>query len=257
MNNILTLDPAAITGRDTVQILNNVYDTLLVLDPEDRSLQPRVAESWEIADDNMSVTFHLRDDVTFASGNPLTAEDVAWSLTRLLQLNLAQSSSLTSRGYATENAAEYFVAEDDHTFVLNLPQPDDPKLLMMLLAQAGLGSILDKDEVLAHETDGDLGQGWLTNNSAGSGSYLLTEWRSNEYVILTRNDDYWGEAPAMKRILMRHLPESQSQRLMLEQGDIDVGYSLLSADLVALAGNEDIVVESVPGAGFYYLAVSM
>ena len=80
LNNVLTLDPAAITGRDTVQILNNVYDTLVELDPTDQSIKPRVAESWEVAEDNMSVTFHLRDDVTFASGNPLTAEDVAWSL---------------------------------------------------------------------------------------------------------------------------------------------------------------------------------
>ena len=87
MSNILTLDPAAITGRETVQILNNIYDTLIVLSPEDRSVQPRLAERWEIAEDRKSIRFHLRADAKFASGNAVTAKDVAWSLKRLLARN--------------------------------------------------------------------------------------------------------------------------------------------------------------------------
>ncbi len=257
LNNVLTLDPAAITGGETVQILNNVYDSLTQLDPETRVLEPRVATDWVIAEDNMSVTFNLRDDVVFASGNPLTAEDVAFSLKRVLQLNLASASGLKSRGFLTEDVDKYFVAKDDHTFVLNLPQLDDPKLIIMTLTQAGAGSIVDSKLVMENEVDGDMGQGWLTNNSAGSGAFVLTDWRSNEYVILTRNDNFWGDAPEMKRVLMRHLPESQSQRLALEQGDIDVGFSLAAPDLKALSADEDITVETVPSAGFYYLAVSM
>ncbi|NTT87841.1 ABC transporter substrate-binding protein [Tabrizicola fusiformis] len=257
MSNILTLDPAAITGRETVQVLNNIYDTLLVLSPVDKSLQPRLAESWSISEDRMKVTFKLRADAKFASGNPVTAQDVAWSLKRLLTLNLAQSSFLKTRGYSAEAADALFVAVDDHTFELNLPQPDDPALILMVLAQNGPGSILDSKTVLENEKDGDQGQAWLTLNSAGSGPYGLTKWASNEYIILTRNEGYWGDAPAMERILLRHLPESQSQRLMLEQGDIDVAYSLLAPDLTALASNDKIRVESTPGAGFYYLSVSM
>ncbi|WP_028716280.1 ABC transporter substrate-binding protein [Paracoccus sp. J39] len=257
MSNILTLDPAAITGRETVQVLNNIYDTLVVLSPDDRDLHPRLAESWEISPDRMKITFRLRPDAVFASGNPVTAQDVVFSLKRLLTLNLAQSSFLKSRGYTAEAADRLFVAQDDHTFVLNLPEPDDPKLILMVLAQNGPGSILDSKTVLENEQGGDLGAKWLTLNSAGSGPFTLTRWASNEYIILSRNDDYWGEVPAMKRVLMRHLPESQSQRLMLEQGDIDVGYSLLAPDLKALESNDRIRIESTPGAGFYYLAVSM
>lgn len=257
MNNVLTMDPAAITGGETVQILNNVYDALVQLNPETKALEPRLAESWEIAPDNMSVTFHLRDDATFASGNPVTAQDVVFSLKRLMVLNLAQASQLKSRGFTSEDVETYFVAKDDHTFVLTLPKQDDPKLIMMHLAEAGRGSILDSKLVMEHEVDGDMGQAWLTNNAAGSGAYELGNWRANEYVILTRNDEFWGDAPEMERVLMRHLPESQSQRLGLEQGDIDVGFSLAAPDLRALEANEDITVETVPSAGFYYLAVSM
>lgn len=258
MSNVLTLDPAAITGRDAVQILSNVYDTLTVFDPENRrELLPRIAESWEVSSDGRSITYHLRDDVTFASGTPLTAQDVAWSFTRLMQLDLAQASFLKTRGFSAEAAAEHFVAQDDHTFVLNIPQPDDPLLIMMVLSQGGPGSIIDSTLAMEHEQDSDMGAAWLTTNSAGSGAYNLTEWRSNEYVILSRNEGYWGEVPAMERVLIRHLPESQSQRLMLEQGDIDIGYSLLAADLTALQSEEGVEVETVPGAGFYYLGMSL
>lgn len=257
MNNVLTMDPAAITGGETVQILNNVYDGLVQLNSKTRALEPRLAESWEIAPDNSKVTFTLRDGLTFASGNPVTAKDVEYSFRRNLKLNMAQASALTSRGYVSEKADEYFVAQDDSTFVLHIPGADDPKLLMMILAEAGRASILDSKVVMEHEVDGDMGQGWLVNNSAGSGAYVLTDWRANEYVILTRNDGFWEDAPEMSRVLMRHLPESQSQRLGLEQGDIDVGFSLAAADLRALETNDEITVESVPSAGFYYLAVSM
>lgn len=118
MSNILTLDPAAITGRETVQVLNNVYDTLVTLSDKDRSIQPRLAERWEISDDRKSITFHLRKDASFASGNPVTAQDVVWSLKRVLARNLAQSSFLKTRGYKTEAADTLFVAKDEHTFVL-------------------------------------------------------------------------------------------------------------------------------------------
>lgn len=257
MSNILTLDPAAITGRETVQVLNNIYDTLVILSPQDRSVQPRLAERWEIAEDRKSIRFHLRDDAKFASGNPVTAGDVSWSLKRLLARNLAQSSFLKTRGFTLEDADKAFVAEDDHTFVLNLPKPDDPSLLLMVLAQNGPGSILDSKTVLENEKDGDLGAAWLTLNSAGSGPFMLTQWKSNEYIILTRNDDYWGEKAAMKRVLMRHLPESQSQRLLLEKGDIDVAYSLQAPDLKSLEADKAITIASTPGSGFYYLSVSM
>lgn len=258
MANILTLDPAAITGRETVQVLNSVYDTLVALDPNDPSgFLPRIAQSWDIAPDNTSITFHLRDGVQFASGNPLTADDVIWSLNRLMSLNLAQSSFLKTRGFNVDNIAQSFVKIDDKTVQINLPQPDDPKLVMMTLSMSGPGSIIDKKLAMENEKDGDLGAAWLRTNSAGSSAYKLNQWRSNELVLLDRNDEYWGEAPAMRRVLIRHLPESQSQRLQLERGDIDVGYSLLAADLQALSQNPDITISTEPGAGFYYVAASM
>jgi len=256
MNNVLTMDPAAITGGDAVQILNNVYDSLVSLEPQNKTLLPRLAERWEISDDNRSITFHLRPDAVFASGNPVTAEDAKFSFSRTLSLNLAQSSGLNSRGFTADAVDDLFVVVDPHTFVINLPQEDDPRLILMYLTQAGIGSILDSQLVQENAGD-DMAQSWLTTNSAGSSAFMLTEWRSNEYVILSRNQNYWDAAPEMARVLMRHLPESQSQRLGLERGDIDVGFTLAAADLRALTDNQQITVSTEPSSNFYYLAMSM
>ncbi|MGH1411862.1 MAG: ABC transporter substrate-binding protein [Pelagimonas sp.] len=257
MSNVLTMDPAAITGGESVQILNNFYDALVEFAPDGGTLEPRLATGWEISEDNRSVRMPLDPKATFASGNPVTAHDVVWSFRRNLDLGLAQSSGLKSRGFTSENASEMFVAEDDHTFVLNLPEPGDPRMILMYLAQAGVGSILDSKLVMENEKDGDMGQAWLINNSAGSGAFSLGDWRSNEYVLMNRSDTFWGETAEMRRVLMRHLPESQSQRLGLEQGDLDVGLSLAASDLKALTKNDELDVETTPSAGFYYLAASV
>jgi len=255
MTNVLSMDPAAITGGESVQILNNIYDSLVELDPLTGALSPRLATSWNISEDNRSVTFTLRDGARFASGNTVTAHDVKYSFDRLMTLGQAQSSNLSSRGFTAEGIDDDFVVIDDQTFQLNLPQADDPKLILMYLSQAGVGSILDSKLVMDNAGD-DMGQQFLTNNSAGSGAFTLGQWRANEYVILARNEAFWGDVPAMRRVLMRHLPESQSQRLGLAQGDIDVGFSLAAPDLRALESQDGITVETVPSAGFYYLAAS-
>lgn len=258
MTNILTLDPAAITGKETVQVLANVYDGLVQLDPENRSeVQPDLAESWEVSDDATTITFTLRDGAQFASGNPVRAEDVVWSFRRLLTLNLAQASFLKTYGFTAEGAEQAFTATDDRTVVVTLPQQINPQLIIATLGIVGPGSILDSTLVQEHESDGDWGAAWLSQNSAGSAAFSLQQWQSNNLVLLTRNDNFWGEPSAMRRIIWRHIPESQSQRLQLDQHDLDIAFQLAPADLKALESAEGIDIQTTPSAGFYYLAMSM
>lgn len=258
MSNILTLDPAAITGKETVQVLANVYEGLVSLDPVNRSqANPRLAESWSVSEDSSKITFKIRAGAKFASGNPVTADDVVWSFKRLMQLNLAQASFLKTHGFSAANADASFTAPDPATVVITLPKKVDPHIIVLTLGIVGPGSILDSKTIALNEINGDAGSQWLTTHSAGSGPFVLQDWKSNERILLNRNDSYWGQEAGMRRIIMRHLPESQSQRLMLQKGDIDIAFSMSAADLTALQSNKDVVVQSIPGSGFYYLAVSM
>ncbi|MET0430318.1 MAG: ABC transporter substrate-binding protein [Microvirga sp.] len=258
MTNLLTLDPASITGRESVQVLANIYDNLVSLDPVNRAtVNPGLAESWTLGEDKRTLTFKLRKGVKFHSGNPVTAADVVFSLTRVLKVNQSQSSYWKAHGITVENAGEVFTAPDAETVVLRLPQPTDPQIILYTLGIVGCGSVVDTKVVQQNQKGDDLGAAWLNTNSAGSGAFVLRSWRSNEVLILDRAAAGNGPQAALKRIVMRHIPESQNQRLMLERGDIDIGYTLAAPDLVALKSAEGVKVQSSAGSGYYYIAASM
>jgi peptide/nickel transport system substrate-binding protein len=258
MANVLTLDPAGAGGKERVQIITNLYDNLVGIDPSDRtSLMPELAERWVISEDGNSIRLTLRTGAVFASGNPVTSEDVVWSFKRVLALNLAQATNFKIRGYTAQNADENFVAVDAQTVEIRIPQKTDPNIILLTLAMTGPGSILDKKTVLQNEKNGDFGSGWLATHAAGSGAFGLQIMTPNEIVVLKRNENYWGAPATMDRVIMRHLPESQSQRLLLAKGDLDIAYSLSAADLSTMEKEEDIKVINEVGNGLYYLAMSM
>jgi peptide/nickel transport system substrate-binding protein len=258
MNNLLSLDPAAATGLDVAQVNANLYDMLVELDSNDPTqVLPALAESWTISEDGRTLTFKLRPSVRFHSGNPLTAEDVAWSLQRVLKLNLALAATWKTYGFSAENAEQYLRAADANTFVLELPETADPKLVLYTIGSSPSAFILDRETVLQHEKDGDLGNGWLTTNVAGSGPFTLNDWRAKDRLLMSRFEDYWREPAKLRRVIMRHMTESQSLRLMVDRGDIDVATGMSVPDIEAMKGNDDVSIQSIERGTLYYVAVSM
>jgi peptide/nickel transport system substrate-binding protein len=256
MNNILTLDPAAMAGRETTGVISNLYDTLVELDPIDKTkVNPALATEWSIGEDG-SITFVLRDGAVFSSGNPVTAEDVIWSIKRNIKLGLVGAGVWSAFGYKMDNIDSLLSAENNKV-TIKPAQPGDPNLTLAIFGKPDASAIIDSKTALAHESNGDLAAAWLKVNAAGSGAFTLTRWASNEMLILNRFDGYWAGAAKMRRIIYRHMPESQTKRLMLEKGDIDVAIGLSVPDIAALKKNPDLVVQSTPSSGFYFLAVSM
>jgi len=257
MNNLLSLDPAAATGLDAATVACNLYDSLLEVDAGNATrLKPSLAQAWELGDGGRRLTFRLRTDVRFASGQPLTAAHAAWSLQRVLRLNLAMASVWKSYGFTAGNADASIRAEDAQTLVLDLPQPTDPTLVLMTLATSISGYVLDRDTVLAHEQRGDLGHAWLTTHAAGSGPFELEDWRPKELLTMRRAARYWQPAAKLRRVVFRHMTESQTLRLMLMRGDLDIAGGLSAPDVRALAKRPDLVVEEVRRATMYYVAVN-
>lgn len=250
---VLSLDPGQATESGSWIITSNIYDRLVSTDPNDPTkLVPQLAERWEV--DGRSIVFHLRD-ATFASGNPVTAEDAAWSLRRMLKLNQAAASLWKPYGYDETNIDDFLEVVDPKTFRLKLPEGTIAQFVLFALA-GNNGAVIDKAEATKHEANGDFGNGWLRANSAGSGPFVLRRWAPNELILLERNDSFWGGPPAMKRVAVRHIAESQVQRLLLERGDIDVATALGASDLAAFDGKAGFVTQRVPTGGFYLLAMN-
>lgn len=250
---ISTFDPAQIGEVVTNEIIQNTCDALVENDPADEaSVRPAVAESWSVSDDGMRITFSLRKGVKFPSGNPVTAHDVAWGMQRVLTLNFGNAATLTEYGFTKENAAASFVAADDHTFQINLTKPYPVELVMQAVAANRVAAVMDRKTIMAQEVNGDLGNQYLKTNTACVGPYRLRNWSAGEVVVLEANPGYYGPPPKLKRWIIRHVPEAGSQRLLIEQGDVDIARDLGSEDVRALASNPALkVVQTLNHQSFY------
>jgi peptide/nickel transport system substrate-binding protein len=248
---VLSLDPHQATEAKANEIMANLYDRLVSTDASGK-IYPQIAQKWEI--DNKGITFHLRE-ATFASGNPVTSADVVYSITRLLKLDQAAAANLKRVGYNADNVEKLVTAPDEKTVRVDLSGEVTAELLLYRLAMV-IASVVDSKEVKDHEVSDDWGNAWLRTHSAGSGPFSLNKWTPNEIVILEANKDYAGGAPKMRRVVVRHVPESQVERLMLDRGDIDIASALNAADLSTFNGKQGFEIQRVPTGGFYVLAMN-
>ena len=245
---LITFDPAQIgeiNGADI--IIGNVCSTLVEYDPKDvTKIVPGTAESWSSSPDGLTLTFKLRSDLKFPDGTPATAEDAAWSLQRAVLLGYFSSANLTQWGFNKDQIADQIQAPDATTLVLKLSKPYPAALLLSAaFAHNNVATILSKAAGLknAKTVDGksDLGNGFFKTAPVCVGPYHVTRWDANDVVILERNDNYFGPKPGLRRIIIRHVPESSAERLLLQKGDIDVARLLNTDDLKALESSKDII----------------
>ncbi|TWI38056.1 ABC transporter substrate-binding protein [Paracoccus sulfuroxidans] len=256
IDDIISLDPAQAFEFSGIDVTNNLYDRLVDFDPMDlkAGIKPSLAESWEVSEDGKTITLTMREGVKFQSGNPVRAEDAAWSLQRAVKLNLSPAFILNQFGFTPENVDQMITA-DGNKLVLKLDQPYAQSFVLNCLA-ASVGSVIDKETAMQHAEGDDFGHAWLNTNSAGSGPYSLAGWRPNEQVQFAVNEGYWQGAPAMKRVIVRHVQESSAQRLLLEQGDIDVARNLSPTDVDGISGNDKLAVQDELRGHILYMGLS-
>lgn len=248
---VLSLDPQQATEPKALEIIANLYDRLVSTSAEG-VIAPQLAESWSI--DDGGITFRLRE-AKFASGNPVTAADVAFSIGRLMRMNQSGSSHFKTIGFTADNVDQIVRVVDARTVRFDVAGKVPPDLLLYRLA-LGVASVVDSAEVKKNVAGDDHGNAWLRTRSAGSGPFTLNRWTPNEIIILEANAGYVAGAPKMRRVILRHVPESQVERLMLERGDIDIANAMTAADLTTFAGKPGFVVQRVPTGGFYALAMN-
>ncbi len=256
IDDITTLDPAQSFEFAGSDVIRNVYGKLVNFDPLDldAGYQPDLAESWTVSEDGKSITFTMREGVTFHSGNPVTAQDAEFSLRRVVQLNKTPSFILTQFGFTPENVGETIVA-DGNTLTITTDKRYATSFVLNCLT-ATVGSIVDKETVMANEAEGDMGNAWLATNSAGSGAYSVDSWKPNESVTLSSNPDFYLGAPAMERVIVRHVQESATQRLLLERNDIDVARNLNPEDVAGAREADGVEISEELKGRLMYISLN-
>lgn len=255
IDDIVSIDPHEAFEFSGVDLNNNLYDTMVELDPlRPGELVPGLADSWSVDDDGVTYRFKIKSGVTFSSGNALTADDAAGSLRRVVKLNKTPAFILTQFGFTPENVDQMIYAEGDMV-ILKTDKAYAPTFVYNCLT-AGVANIVDMKTVMANEANGDMGNEWLKSNSAGTGAYVLKSYKPNEGYILEARAGHWRGDAVLKNIFMRHIPEPATQRLLLEKGDIDVARGLTPTDVDGLTGSADVRIQDDVGGQVYYLAMN-
>jgi peptide/nickel transport system substrate-binding protein len=250
---ISTFDPAQVGEVVTNEILQNTCDSLADFDPADeRKVVPLFAESWTVSPDRKTITFKIHKGAKFPSSNIATAQDVAWSMQRVVKLGFGNATTLTEYGFTKDNVEQSIVAADDATLVLTFDKAYPTALALQAIAANRIATVMDMKTLMANQQNGDLGNKYLATHTECIGPYRLAQWNAGESVLLQANDNYWGAKPALKRVLIKHVTESSTQRLLIGQGDIDVARDLTPEDLKDFESSKDVSISKVLKPQLYF-----
>ena len=255
IDDIISFDPAESYEFSDNEVDANCYRKLVAPDPTDSGkIMGDLAEKWDVSQDGLTFTFHLKKDAVFDSGKPVTAQDVEFSLQRVVMLNKTPGFIITQFGFTKDNVAKLIRATDDSTVVMQLPEVQATSFVLYCLT-ANVGCIVEKAVVMSHAANDDYGNGWLKTNTAGAGAYRLVSWAASDHVIVEANPHY-APQPAIKRIVIRHVKDPGAQLLLLQKGDADVARDLGSDQLKQVTGKPDFHVLTAAQASSMYIAMN-
>jgi oligopeptide transport system substrate-binding protein len=219
---IATLDPAFAKNQSIMWAVHQIYNTLVQID-DNLNLVPSLAKSWDISADNLTFTFHLRNDVYFqdnpafpnGQGRKMTAADIVYSFLRILDKNTASSGAWIFNGRV--DTIEPFKAIDDTTFQLKLLKPFHPILGVMSMQYC---SVIPKEVVEKYGKD-------FRRHPCGTGPFEMVAWEEEQALVLKKNPHYFEKDSSGKRlpyldgIKVTFLQNKATEFLEFEQNRLD------------------------------------
>jgi len=245
-----SLDPAR-AFCDTCQIyLSAVYDRLVDISPDNKSIVPMLAKEWTVNDNSTVFTFKLDPNAKFSDGSPVEAKDVKWTLERLKNIKGGIAYILDS--------VVSIEAPDASTVVVTLNAPNSEFVGSLSAPYAG---ILNSDVVIEQGGDAgpdaatkDTAEQWLLANSAGAGPYVLDKYSPDHELRLKRNENYWGKKPAVSEFVFVQSKDAVSQTQLVESGSADIATQVDPTTAKHIT-NENIVVETKQSFNMVYVAL--
>ncbi len=206
-----TLNP--VTRRDIYGdwvTRRNVFEPLLDFNYDTLKLEPILAESWQVSDDGLEVTFHLRADIHFSDGLPVTADDVIFTYNTIIDPNI-DAAQLASYYVDVASAAKI----DDRTVKFIMKRP-----YFKILEYIGL---MDAGVVPKHiyQYDNPIDFNKRTSDIVGSGPYVFEKWDVGSQIVFRRNENYWGKKPSLKKLVFRIITNDMAALQAFGAGRVD------------------------------------
>jgi peptide/nickel transport system substrate-binding protein len=229
-------DPHVTTAYPSFQVLENVYDTLVVPSAEDLTFQPSLAESWETSEDQLTWTFTLREGVTFHDGSEFDSADVVYSYDRIIDEELSNS-------FRFGNVASV-EGPDPRTVVITLTQPT-PNLLERIGSFKGMAIL---PENAAEDLD-------LTTEANGTGPFRLVSSDASS-TVLEAYDDHWGGGPSIDGVEFRYITEPAAALTALQNGEVQWTDNVPPQQIESLQGDESVELQTTPSVDYWYMSMN-
>lgn len=248
---INSLDPAR-TWCDTCQIyVSNVYETLIGLNADNKTLKPRLATSWEASDDQKQLTFHLDPAAVFSDGSPVEAKDVKWSWERLHNIKGGPSFMM--------DGVKSIEAPDAHTVVVAMEAPNSEFLGILTAPYTG---VVNSDVASANGANAnadadqsDTSESWFIANSAGSGPYVLAGYKPDDELRFKANPNYKRGTVGVSEVVIKQTKDAVAQAQLLASGDADIAMQI-DPDTAKTIQGDKVSISTVPSYNFVYVAIS-
>jgi peptide/nickel transport system substrate-binding protein len=244
-----TLDPNVHASWYSAQIVKNVFDPLILVD-EQGEMHPALAESWDAAEDNMSITFNLRQDVTFHDGTPFNAEAVKFNFDRI-------ADPATESFGAANFLGPYDRTEvvDDYTAKVYWKEPYP--FLNFINIQQGTYFMMNSPAAVE-----EAGEDYGTQVLVGTGPFMFKEWILGDNIAIERNPDYaWASPiydhpqPYLDAMTFKFISEGGTRAAVLQTGEVDLIFRLPPEWVGRLATdpNFEVIKSDLAGPGTMYV----
>ncbi len=230
------LDPHVTSAYPSFQVLENVYDTLVVPNAEDLTMEPSLATEWQTSEDQLTWTFTLREGVTFHDGSEFDSADVVYSYNRIIDEELNNS-------YRFANVTSV-AADGPQSVVITVSKPT-PNLLSLIGAFKGMAIL---PEGAADELD-------LTTEANGTGPFQLESTGASN-TVLTAYEDYWGGAPSIDGVEFRYITEPAAALTALRNGEVQWTDNVPAQQVSALGGDNEVELATTPSVDYWYMSMN-
>ena len=249
-----TLDPSKNVDLSTTIAHVNFYDPFVFIEPETFNIIPHLAQDWSLENEGKTWVFNLREDVTFHSGNQLTADDVVYTMDRMTALGEGYTGTW-------QDVVEETTARDDSTVEFNLNNPFAP-FLNSLTRFMVIDSKVAREEEKSGEYGeyGDFSQDFLERNVAGSGPYKLKEWQKQSSLQFEWFGDYWGPEWRQNDFAsaqMKPISEASTLKNLMNTGEAHISNVSRSATTFSDLGSyNNVEVKVRPSPQIYHVPMN-
>ena len=233
------LDPVTQDANANVWMFNLIMEGLVKTSDDGTKIEPGLAKSWEISDDKLTYTFHLKPGVKFSNGEPVLGEDWVWTILR------ARDTEESIWAFAAK-AIENVTAPDDETVVITLKEPWAP-----IVADLAMFNVVVQDKSYYEE----VGQEAYSQKPIGTGPYMIKEWKIGEYLLFKKNPYYHIEGlPITQEVKFTVVADDNTRALQLESGQIDAITFVPFSRMEALNKNPNLKAIGIPSTETRYIA---